>query len=292
MKHKIWKELGIFFICSQIISFVCLWQSRNYMETLNSPWNVLVQALPTNLLFWYILILLYRIVFRNIDFVKYLPQKTEIIFYLDFIPKFVMTVLAALFFNRTIKMESNVATFLLLIIMLLDITFEIIIVADFRKVECSDYTKRKDRTIPVQPKICTKEIYENANRALGLSVIMNILPFGYYLFWNKGFFDATQYFLFTFAVNYWGYVTLKTKYSHLFAKKNYIFRAFLVESIVYIGMFLICLSDASEPVSMNFIIIVSIALNKYWFESITYQIVKSLREMELYLKENSVEEKK
>lgn len=284
-QKAIWKEIIIYFVFSQIISFTCYLQIRVPEYIFSGIWRTIFSAFPTNMLFWYTLALIYRIVFIDIKKIKFVSLALEILFYVDFFPKFGMSIFAALFFKGNINLGESVANIILLIFFVIDILIEMLIVVGFYKLENGEYAERKDRTINVDSMQCTYKEYEKMQTKLLLFLLTYILPFLYCALYGENIVYVLLYLIFCIAIHSKIYVKMKKEYTLLFEHPKYILRAFLFEISSHLTMFLVCVLDIEKPIAINYIIVLGLIVNIYCFLRIEYQIVKVIRKMEKYLKD-------
>lgn len=285
-QKPIWKRLILFFAFSQIISVICYLQMQLSNNTFNDLCSAILSAFPTNVLFWYTLVLIYKIIFKNIDKIRYVSVSLEILFYIDFMPKFGMSIFAALLFKGIIMLEKNIANIIFIVLFGIDVLIEILIVHGFYKLENSEYTEQRDRTIKVDALECTDKEYKKAKNDLLVYLLTYILPFLYCIFYGKELIDIFSYFFFCMVIQWSIYGKLKKEYRLLFEKPKFILRTFLFEIVTHLLMALACILDIAKPIAINYIVVMAIAINTYCILRVEYQIVKVIRKMEKYERRN------
>lgn len=283
---KIWKELGIFYFVYIFICMLYFIQINVTTDAIDGISKLMLVALPTNILFWYTLVLLYRIMVKNKDIIKYVPNFLGIIFYIDLLPKYAGTIFSVCYFNEMFLLSKDVANFILLGIIFIDFILEIGIVFLFHRFEKSDYRKNKDHSIKLESIIYNKNQYEKGNSTILISVVIVFLPIGYWILVDKNVMYVISYMIFAILINAFVYRLLRTRCLSLFDKEKNILRCFILEVIVHIVCACVCVWCEYEPINRIILIIVAIALGIYWSEKITYQMAKSLARMDLYLKQS------
>lgn len=281
------KNIIISYTFSQLISILGLGQIMLSEGAFKGIWEVLFTSLPTNVLFVYIIIQIYQIVFKNIDILKYASIKIVLLFYGDYLPKLGICIFSALCHCNVVKTEQEMAYIIFGILIVIDIFLEIMVVTEFYKLEKEEMEKKKDNTIIVTPLKCTEEEYRELNNTLLYSLVGCCFPYGYIFLYN----NMEYVFLYCemcIAVHYGIYKTFNRR-KKFFQFPKYIFRTFCMELVAHIFMFFACISE-QEMTARGYILAMIIVMNLYWFFRIVYQLAKTSRRMELYLKKNKTSE--
>lgn len=275
------KKLLTFYMFSQLISLFELYKTGLTQGAFQGMGDILFASLPINGLYIYILVQIYQIVFKNMDILKYASMKLLLLFYGDYLPKIAICVFAFLCYDGTIKMVQVDKYMVMGILIAVDICLEGITIMEFNKLEQVEKSGKKDNTIVVAPMKCTKAEYDEINKMLLYSLLGCCLPYGYILLYETRVY-VPLYFGICVAIHWCLYRMFCRKQGY-FQKSKYIFRAFLLEIVAYVWMLVICILEQTT-VGRMCVVAMAIVMNLYWFFRIVYQLAKSSRGMELYLK--------
>lgn len=286
-KKLITKTIYCFGI-SQFISIMEVIQIALPKEIFCGIGDIIFASIPTNMVFWYILISIYQIVFKNIEILKYTTVKSSILFYVDYVIKLIICIFAALFYGAKIDMAKIEAGLVCVALIAADIFIEIATIIEFNKLNKEGLVEKNKRVIVVEPLKCTQEEFHELDKKILQSMIVLVFPF-IYMFLYDNMECAFAYCCGCISIHYGFYKTFK-KHQEIFERPKYIYRVFFLEMVIHISIFFLC-AFGEEAMTRNYIIYMGIVMNIYWFLRIEYQMVKTSRRMEKYLQNLNITEK-